>query len=555
MSSRKPTVASKTLARILLETLDPSLLARNFFGHLHDVYQLDAALLLERCHPNQPQGPDPVHAAGIAERSWSPDFFLIPHLDPNSLFDKLACPGENPVTFEVFPPDRGSRRQVAAFLIEDAPSACRSLALVVARRSPAPLTPGLVKAIREAGKLFALALQNCELYQSTRSCLETIAGEAADRGNELERQRALTEKIIDSLPLGLYVVDRNYEVVAWNRNRELGPFGIKRSDAVGKGIFDVLRRSPRSRIQAELDHVFESGAIDRIETSTEIEGETRHFQVTKIPMRLDDGEVTHVIALSEDITDRQRMFERAANHEKLAAIGQLAAGVVHEINNPLATIAACAESLSTRIEQSPDLAGDSTPEFAEYLKLIESESYRCKGITNSLLDFSRAQVAAKEPVDLNRAIQQTLFLMKHHKRFKAMNLSVELGGEMLPVMANEGQIKQAIMAMLINAVDAMNDGGRLTVWSGVVAGRDPCAAIEISDTGCGVSKESLSKIFDPFFTSKPRGTGTGLGLSVSYGIITEHGGRILVDSKEGEGTHFKILLPIIKEAVREACLQ
>lgn len=549
----------KGLAQILLETLDPNLLAQSFFEYLHETYQLDAALLFERCLPNPPQATNSAHCAVVAERHWKPDSSLVTVADPGAVFDNLSRQNRKSVLFEANRKGSGDSLEAAAVLIEEAPSACRSLVLVAAKSFPARISPELVSAISEAGQLFALALQNCELYQSTRNCLENIAGEAADRGAELDRQKALTEKVIDSLPVGLYVVDRNYEVVAWNRNRELGTFGIKRTDAMGKGIFDVLRRSPRSRIQSELDHVFESGKIDRFETSTEIEGETRFFQVTKIPMRLLDAEVTHAITLSEDITERKRMLEHATNQEKLAAIGQLAAGVVHEINNPLATIAVCAEALDTRLGEMPNALGNAHQEFAEYLKLIENESYRCKGITNSLLDFSRAHVAAKEPLDINRALEQTLFLMKHHKRLKAMQLDVALEHEIPPVMANDGQIKQAFMAMLINAVDSMEEGGRLTVRSSLVPGKDdgkePCAAIEISDTGCGIPKESLSKIFDPFFTSKPRGTGTGLGLSVSYGIITEHGGRILVDSKVGEGTHFKILLPITTETVREAALQ
>lgn len=555
MVSRMPSDETRSLARVLLETLDPAVLANNFFEYLLESCELKAVSLLEWQRPSEDLSAEPGHPIVVAEKSQEPGVSLIHSYDCQSLYSQLAQSAGRMIHVQQAGGGPGNTRELAALMIEDTPSSGRSLALLVASRPDHPLTPNRISGIKEAASLFALALQNCELYESTRSCLENIAGEAADRGTELEQQRALMENVIDSLPVGLYVIDRQYRIVAWNRNRELGTFGIKRSDALGKSLFDVLRRYPRGRVQAEMEQVFQSSAIDRREASTELDGETRNFQVTKIPMRLGGEGVTHVITLSEDITDRKRMLERASNSEKLAAVGQLAAGVVHEINNPLATIAICAESLSLRVDQSPELLGDDAPEFAEYLKLIESESYRCKGITNSLLDFSRAQVAAKEPLDMNRVVEQTLFLMKHHSRFKSIDLRVELESDLPPVLANDGQIKQAIMAMLINAVDAMEDGGQLTVRSNIVRGQNPFAAVEIIDNGCGIPQSSLSKIFDPFFTTKPRGTGTGLGLSVSYGIVTEHGGRILVGSKEGEGTHFKILLPILNQTVSEACLQ
>lgn len=546
MKTYLPLSGTVALAHLLLGTLDPELLTSQFLDYLCATLEAGAAALIEKSSPAESRRGEPVFAV-VAEQGWYSSF--VSHVKPAELFAELEGSADHCRGIKL-----GSG-YVAACQLDQAQQQGMSLLVAIASERARPIQADELEELSESCALFAQALHNSELYESTRSCLENIAGEAADRGDKLEQQRALTDKVIDSLPLGLYVVDRDYRIVAWNRNRELGAFGIKRSDAVGKTIFEVLRRYHRGRIQAELDSVFESGAIDRIETSTEIENETRNFLVTKIPMRLHDAEVTHVITLAEDTTERTRIVERAAASEKLAAIGQLAAGVVHEINNPLATIAVCAEALAGKLAQSRETLEKSASEFAEYLSMIESESYRCKAITNSLLDFSRAQSSAKELIDLNRTIDQTLFLLKHHNRFKTMRVSVEHAPDLPPVLANDGQIKQALMAILINAADSMEDGGRLTVRSSLTTGKKSAAVIDLTDTGCGIPAESLSKIFDPFFTTKPRGTGTGLGLSVTYGIIAEHGGRVLVDSKAGEGTHFQILLPISKEAVREACFE
>src|SRR6058998_333678 len=175
---------------------------------------------------------------------------------------------------------------------------------------------------------------------------QDLASEVALRTREVEAQRGFAAQIIDSLPVGLYVIDRAYRIRAWNRKREAGTQGVARDDAVGREVFDVLDRQPRDLLKREFDRVFDTGELQQVEMESQASGEVRHYRITKIPMRQDGDHISHVITIGEDITEWRQAQQRLAETEKLAAVGQLAAGVMHEINNPLATILACCEALA-----------------------------------------------------------------------------------------------------------------------------------------------------------------------------------------------------------------
>lgn len=365
---------------------------------------------------------------------------------------------------------------------------------------------------------------------------QRLESEVMERTRQIDRERRVTERIIDSMPVGLYVIDRDYRISVWNRKRETGMQGVSREEAIGRTIFEILHRQPAGVLRREFDEVFATGRVQTFQMESTASGELRTYRLSKIPMRLDDGPVTHVITVGEDVTEWREANDRFAQAEKLAAIGTLAAGVMHEINNPLATIAACAESLELTHEDAP-------PDVVEGLRLIQSEVQRCKGIVDSLLDFSRPKAGDKTLVDVNAAIERTLFVLKHHTRFKKLSVRVDLDRTLGSVVrANEEQLVQVFMALLINAMDAMREKGTVSLrtrW-----GDDAASVVaEIVDQGEGIRRADLPKIFEPFFTTKPPGRGTGLGLSICYAIIAEHGGRIEVDSTPGEGSVFRIMLP------------
>ena len=235
----------------------------------------------------------------------------------------------------------------------------------------------------------------------------------------------------------------------------------------------------------------------------------------------------------------------AARGEKLASVGLLAAGIAHELNNPLTGVL----TFSTLVrKQMPD----GSPE-AEDLDLVIQETRRCASIIRRLLDFAREKAPEKNFADLNRLVERTVGLVSESARAADIEISVDLDRTLPPVWMDESLVEQVVMNMLVNAQHAIEGAGRISVrtrkreqYQRSAANAEPAdlAEIMIRDSGCGIAPENLQKIFDPFFTTKGVGKGTGLGLSVSHGTIEAHGGTIEVDSKVGEGTEFRVYLPL-----------
>jgi len=419
-------------------------------------------------------------------------------------------------------------------------------ALVVGFDRPEDCSETERRLIDAAAQQTALAAHICSLYQAARKTSVNLAKEVEKQTAEAEAQRRFIEGIIDSLPLSLYAIDREYRIVAWNRNRELGELGMPRGSVLGKNIFEVLTRQNRALLESEFAEVFASGEIARIEQeTTTAKGVTRHWLISKIPMWADtSGRVSHVITVGEEITVRVEANRAVARAEKLAAVGRLAAGVVHEINNPLATISACAEALETRLNEGEFDTSPSVGDLREYLGLIRSEAFRCKSITNGLLNFSRTRTSEHVTINLSEVIESVARLLSHQKKNLPVDIKVEVVENLALVSGDAGQLQQAIIALATNGLDAMPEGGVLTL-----AARDigKSVLVEVKDTGFGIPAENLPKIFEPFFTTKEVGRGTGLGLAVCYGILTEHGGTLDVQSSVGFGTTFTITLPAVSK--------
>lgn len=395
-------------------------------------------------------------------------------------------------------------------------------------------TESCLRLIDAATQMAAMSLNLTAHYESTINSSIIQAK---------EEHRKFTEVIVDALPVSLYVIDRGYNIVTWNRHREVGIQGMPRDSVIGRNVFEVLSKYPQSQLKIEFERAFRTGRIERIEQRTTDEnGVTKHWLVSKIPMRDEAGEITHVITVGEDVTMRVEAIHAVGRAEKLAAVGRLAAGVVHEINNPLATISACAESLETRVEEGEFGESEEVADLHEYLGLIRSEAFRCKSITNGLLDFSRMRTGNRFPIDIAPIIKSSARLIEHQKRGGKISIEFDMPEQVPHLNADEGQIQQAIIALATNAIDAMPNGGTLTFR---VISEESRITIEVQDSGIGIALEDLSKIFEPFFTTKEVGKGTGLGLAVCYGIITEHGGRLAVKSTLNVGTTFSIYLPLV----------
>ncbi|MEO8945481.1 MAG: ATP-binding protein [Gemmatimonadaceae bacterium] len=378
------------------------------------------------------------------------------------------------------------------------------------------------------------ALLSAYVANSERS--RRLESDLQIRMREVQEQKRFTETVLDLLPLGLYVIDRDFRITVWNRKRETGMQGVSRDEAIGRTIFEILHRQPEDVVRREFDEVFRTGKTQQFQTESSASGALRTYRLSKIPIRDTAGTVTHIITIGEDITDWVEAREAVAQNEKLAAIGRLAAGIMHEINNPLATIAACAESMA--MDPRP---GDADPEF---VKIIESEVQRCKRIIDGLLDFSRPRAQERQSVQVNSVVERALFLLKHHARFKQLTVQAELGTELPSVHASSEQLIQVMIALLMNAADAMPQYGRVLIRTRSAPRGARHVVIEVQDEGSGMTRNEVARIFEPFYTTKEPGRGTGLGLAICHGIVADHGGRIEVSSEPGKGTRFTILLPM-----------
>ncbi|MGH7580888.1 MAG: PAS domain-containing protein, partial [Gemmatimonadales bacterium] len=254
---------------------------------------------------------------------------------------------------------------------------------------------GLLEARLDAGRLERETLtvvgHILAPYLASLELSEDLAGEVVAQSREIEEHRRFTSLIIDSLPLGLYVVDREYRIQVWNRKRETGTQGLRRDAVVGRPVFDVLTRQPAEQLREEFDRVFRTGEIQQSELEVTLGNEVRVFRLSKIPMRLDRDAITHVITIGEDVTDSRAVQGRILQSEKLAAVGQLAAGIMHEINNPLATIGACVAAIQGKLEDGQATSAA----LGEYLDIIDREVERCSSIVDGLLDFSRPKGQSK----------------------------------------------------------------------------------------------------------------------------------------------------------------
>ena len=243
--------------------------------------------------------------------------------------------------------------------------------------------------------------------------------------------------------------------------------------------------------------------------------------------------------MTQKLSEAQRQVYQA---EKLAAVGQLAAGVAHEINNPLTGVLTYSSFLLKRAADKP--------EFKDDLEVIVRETQRCRGIVKGLLDFARPSPPEKHPTDINDVVERAIRIVQTQLAAHGVEVQKQLRADLPMVQADANQIQQIIVNLLLNANDAIGErGGAVTLATTLRTNGDgaqvPGPAVEISvrDTGCGIPPANLDRIFEPFFSTKGR-KGTGLGLAVAWGIVEKHNGRIEVESEVGKGTAFRVLLPV-----------
>jgi signal transduction histidine kinase len=431
----------------------------------------------------------------------------------------------------------------------------------------------------------AIALEHARLYAE----LEAMV---AERTRELDEQKRFVEVVLETLPLGVFVLDASLTVVRANRE---GARVIGNAHAGGCSFVDLVTEERVEAVGEFLRAVLASRVVRVLETTMTLAAEAKTFRLTAAPVEAtieplkrrlaaeggsppttveplkrrlaaeggsppttveplkrrlaaEGGSppttseaVHHVVLLVEDITRAKRLEQQMLLTERLTTAGRLAAGVAHELNNPLATIAGCAEALLARTREGVLAQMPAIDDFRHYLGLIEEEAYRCKEITGSLLQFVREPGSRRAPTDLNALVLKALELLSRQSRFVGRRFVTELDPTLPSVAVNEGQMRQVFLGLAANALEAMGADGGLTVRSRRAVEE---IEVEFEDQGSGIPDETLPRIFDPFFTTKPPGQGTGLGLAIAQGIVTDHGGRIQVTSCPGKGSTFRVVLPL-----------
>jgi nitrogen-specific signal transduction histidine kinase len=261
------------------------------------------------------------------------------------------------------------------------------------------------------------------------------------------------------------------------------------------------------------------------------------FEASLFPYFSPGGGTIGSVVILKDITQKKEGEMELIMTERLAALGQMASGIAHELNTPLATIAACNEGLLNRVEKE----NIGSLLFRSYLKIIEEEIQRCKKITTGMLSFVRRPDHDRREVDVNEVLDKTIDMVTFQGRLKEVELVKNVERTMPKVLGNEGELMQVFLSIMINALDAMEDKGTLTLETG---SDGSTIFAKIGDSGPGIPPDLMNRIFDPFYTTKAERGGTGLGLSIADKIIRTHNGKIEVTSEKGRGTTFKIILPV-----------
>ena len=390
------------------------------------------------------------------------------------------------------------------------------------------LTSEDVELLETLAGYLGIAIQNARLYASLQQKVD-----------EYERLKDFNENIVESINVGVLAVDLEDRVESWNSQMEV-MYALPRWQALRRPLGEVF---PAAFVE-EFYRVRQNPGIHnlykfRLGTPT---GESRVVNVAIAPLVTKDFSVIGRLIIMDDITERIELEAQLTQADKLSSIGLLAAGVAHEVNTPLAVISSYAQMLSKQLQGDPQKGG--------LLEKITRQTFRASEIVNNLLNFSRTSGTEFTAIDVNKVISDTLALLDH--QFKVMKIKVQ--DERCPkiplIHGNAGRLQQVFLNLFLNAKDAMSNGGTLRI----ATTNGDSVGVMVSDTGTGIAQEHIHRIYDPFFTTKtapregqPRGT--GLGLSVTYGIIQEHAGKIRVESRSGEGTTFYLDFPLTKKAV------
>ncbi len=364
---------------------------------------------------------------------------------------------------------------------------------------------------------------------------------------EVQRHKDYLENVINSIEDEIVVVDRNLCIVTAN-NAYLRRSPAQRQDIIGQPCYLVsggMKAPCREPFkgQCPAQEVFRHGGLKKVlHRFIDEEGNEKYVEVHCYSLRDEGNRIFQVIEVRRDITERRYLEAHLSHSERLASLGLLASGISHEINNPLASITACIEGLKRKIDADQSCEGAiDVEDLKEYIDLIHQEAMRAKSITDRLLILARKSESPTYLVSINQSLSETISLLRFQAREREIHIIEELDPTIPAIKADDSALRQVFLNLLLNAMQAIDRAGRITVRTSVEKDH---VHITVEDTGCGIAKEDLGKLFEPFFSRRPSGRGTGLGLFISNILIRRMGGRIDVESTPGEGSRFTVILPL-----------
>ncbi|MEW5913564.1 MAG: ATP-binding protein [Thermodesulfobacteriota bacterium] len=375
--------------------------------------------------------------------------------------------------------------------------------------------------------------------------------------DEASMARSFSQALIDATGEGVMVLDGDYRILRANE-AALAAAGLSREEALGKYCFQVSHQSltpcDSPDTPCPMKSTLTTGkSAHAIHEHVQQDGSTHYCDVSTYPLFNRQGRAVQVLEIFRDITEdmAQRLERRTqavkddlawlVQEDKLIALGKLVASVAHEINNPIASILNFVKLMHKGLTEGRPKAKD-LRDYQGYLALCSQEAQRCSRIVCNLLSFARQHSPAPRAVNLLELLEATILLTAHRMQLSGVELVQELPAQALEVWGDPTQLQQVFTNLVFNALEAMPQGGRLSIRAGLEQA-NKLVWLEFSDTGEGIPAENLPRIFEPFFSTKSDGQGVGLGLSMVYGIIREHQGRIEVDSQLGQGTTFRVTLP------------
>jgi len=388
-----------------------------------------------------------------------------------------------------------------------------------------------VEILRTVSGYVAVAIENSLLYKDQQA-----------RASELKLLKEFNESIIESINVGLLAVDLEGRVTRLNSALE-HMLDLRRDAAIGRRVEDLFSEDFAETLKQVLGkdgwRLHEIRNIYKLHTATRT-NRGLILNIALAPLQDAPGQAGALVVV-EDVTTRISLEEQLQQREKLSSIGLLAAGVAHEVNTPLTGVSSYTQMLLGMLNEND-------PKRA-LLQKVRTQAERASDIVNNLLNFSRTG-SAEQFVDVNvaRVLDDTLQLLEPQLRRNQIEIVKSYDTDVPQVYGNAGKLQQVFTNLLLNARDAIPDGGKIKVAT--TTADDGSLVAEISDTGIGIAPENVAKIYDPFYTTKGVGRGTGLGLAVTYGIVQEHAGRITVESMPGHGTTFRITLPSARSRVR-----